>query len=126
MKRSITILLLAVGLMAVAQAVERPYQTGKIVDVQRKVETRVLYYLVNTPVTQDDPHYEVTVQIGNTVYRGLYTPRHETDTLPEEWKPGVEVQAKIDGRHLYIKRPNELEVEFAIAKRTAAPPPVAK
>ncbi len=62
-------LLLAVGLAAVAQAVEKPYQTGKIVDVQRKVETRVLYYLVNTPVTQDDPYYEVSVRLGTTVYQ---------------------------------------------------------
>ncbi len=126
MTRSITILLLAVGLTAVAQAVERPYQTGKIVDVQRKVETRVLYYLVNTPVTQDDPYFEVNVQSGNSVYRGVYKPRHEGETLPEEWKAGTEVQVKVDGRHFYLKRPNGLEVEFAIAKRTAAPPPAAK
>jgi|SRR5580704_7547976 hypothetical protein len=126
MTRSITILLLAVGLAAVAQAVERPYQTGKIIEVQRKVETRILYYLVNTPVTQDDPYYEVSVQLGNSVYRGVYKPRHASDTLPEEWKAGAEVQVKVDGRHLYLKRPNGLEMEFAIAKRTAAAPPVGK
>ena len=121
MTRSITMVLLAVALAAGAQAVERPYQSGKIVDVQRKIETRVLYYLVNTPVTQDDPYYEVSVQLGNTVYRGVYKPRHENETLPEEWKAKAEVQVKVEGRHLYVKRPNGTEVEFAIAKRTAAP-----
>lgn len=126
MTRSITMLLLALGLAAVAQAVEKPYQTGKIVDVQRKVETRVLYYLVNTPVTQDDPYYEVSVQSGNTVYRGVYKPRHEDEALPEEWKAEAEVQVRVEGRHLYVKRPNGSEVEFAIAKRTVMPAPVAK
>ena len=126
MRRSFTILLLAAGLAAVAQGIEKPYQTGKIVDVQRKVDTRVLYYLVNTPVTQDDPYYEVSVDLGSSVYRGVYKPRHEGETLPDEWKAGADIQVKVEGRHLYLKRPNGLEMEFAIAKRTAAAPPVAK
>ncbi len=126
MTRSVTMLLLAVGLAAAAQAVEKPYQTAKIVEVQRKVETRVLYYLVNTPVTQDDPYYEVRIQLGNAVYRAVYKPGHKDETLPEEWKAEAEVQAKVDGRHLYLKRSNGQEVEFAIVKRTAMPAPVPK
>src|SRR5258708_14844316 len=126
MKSSIMALLLVVGLCAAAPAVEKPYQTGKIVDVQRKVETRILYYLVNTPITEDDPYYEVSVELGNTVYRGLYIPRHAQDTLPEAWKAGCEVQARIDGRHFYLKPSDGVEVDFTISKRVAAAPPVAK
>jgi len=108
------------------QAVERPYQTGKIVDVQRKVDTRILYNLVNTPVTEDDPYYEISVQLGSTVYRGLNRPRTKADTLPQDWKPGVEVQVKVEGRHFYVKGPNGSDWEFAIAKRIAATPPASK
>lgn len=126
MMRSATMMLLAVGLAAVAQAVEKPYQAGRIVDVQRKTETRILYYLVNTPVTQDDPYYEVRVQIGNTVYLGVYKPRHEDEDLPQEWKAEAEVQVKVEGRHLYVKRPNGSEVVLAIAKRRTMPATVAK
>jgi hypothetical protein len=126
MTRSVSFLLMVVALGAIATAVEKPYQAGKILDVQRKVNTRVLYYLVNTPVTQDDPYYEVAVQVGDTVYRGVYTPRNEGEALPADWKTGAEVQARIDGRHLYIKRPNGLEVDFAIAKRKAAEKSTAK
>jgi hypothetical protein len=126
MKSSITALLLVVGFCAAAPAVEKPYQTGQIVDVQRKVETRILYYVVNTPITEDDPYYEVSVQLGNTVYRGLHIPRHPQDTLPEAWKPGNEVQARIEGRHFYLKPSDGVEVDFTIAKRIAAAPPVAK
>lgn len=120
MRRWIASCLVAVVLVAVAQAIEKPYQTAKFVDVQRKVNTRVLYYLVNTPVTQDDPYYEVAVQIGEIVYRGVYTPQHSSDVLPEAWKAGEEVQAKVDGRHLYLKKPNGTELDFAIAKRKPA------
>ena len=126
MKRWVTILLLAVVLAAVAQAVEKPYQTGKIVDVQRKVNTWILYYLVNTPITQDDPYYEVSVQLGNTVYHGVHTPMHAKDTLPEEWKAGSEVQVRLDGQHLLVKRPSGVEVDFTIAKRTTVVPATGK
>ncbi len=121
-----TILLLVFGVAAGAQAVEKPYQTGKIVEVQRKVDTRILYYLVNTPVTQDEPYYEVSVQVGNITYRGVHAPRYAKETLPQEWKPGYEVATRIDGRHLYLKGPNGQEVDFTVAKRITTAPPVAK
>jgi len=126
MKRWITALSVLICLAAGARAVEKGYQAGKIVSIQRKVDTRILYYLVNTPVTEDDPYYEVSVEVGTTIYRGLYRPFHSRDTLPDEWKPGSEVELKIEGRHFYVKRPNGLEVDFAIAKRTTASPPTAK
>ncbi len=122
MKLWCTVFLVILGTVGVARAAEKPYQTGKIVDVQQKVDTRILYYLVNTPITQDDPYYEVSVQLGDTIYRGVHTPRHRGDRLPEDWKPEAEVQARIDGHHLYVKRPNGPEVEFAIAKRRLAKP----
>ncbi len=66
-------------------AAEKTYQTGKIVDIQQKKTTRVLYYQVNTPITKDEPYYEVSVQVKDTIYVGDYTPRHSADTLPDEW-----------------------------------------
>src|ERR1700742_3416870 len=104
----------------IAGALEKPYQTGQIVDAQQKFDTRILYYLVNTAITQDDPYYEVSVQVGDTVYRGVHTPRGRTDTLPETWKPQAEVQVRISGHHFYAKRPSGLEMDFAIAKRMVA------
>jgi hypothetical protein len=100
-------------------AVERQYVTGTIVDVQEKTNTRVLYYQVNTPITQDDPYYEISVQIKDTTYFGRYTPMHASDTLPEEWHVGLPVQARIDGRHLVLRRPGGTEMSFAFTKRPA-------
>ena len=46
-------------------AAEKQYETGRIITVEKKFHDRVLYYLVNTPVTQDDPYYELSLQLGD-------------------------------------------------------------
>ena len=102
MKRGLILLLCMVALPALA-AVTNQYQKGKVVDVQQKVNTRVLYYQVNTPITQDDPYYEVSVQLGDTTYVGQFTPRHASDTLPEDLVVAADVEARIDKRHMFFE-----------------------
>jgi len=104
------------------QASEKQYLTATIVDVQQKTTTRILYYVVDTPITKDDPYFEVSVQLKNIVYVGRYVPRHADDTLPDEWVAGATVQARVDGRHLFVKRPGGNDVDFAIEKHTAVKP----
>jgi hypothetical protein len=115
-----TCLILAMGLFLGAAA-KKQYVNGTIVDVQEKKTTRVLYYQVDTPITQDDPYYEISVQIKDEVYSGRYTPMHSSDTLPEDWTVGSVVQARIDGHHLVLKRPGGTEMSFAFTK-----PPIGK
>jgi hypothetical protein len=122
MKLRYAVWVLFLGMAGIAQAAEKPYQAGKIADLQQKVNTRVLYYLVNTPITEDDPYYEMSVRIGNTVYGGVYTPKHRGDTLPVDWKPDAQVQVRIEGRHFYVKGSAGQDIDFAIAKRTTAKP----
>jgi hypothetical protein len=122
MKVWFAILLLFLGMAAIALAVEKPYQAGKIVDAEQKANTRVLYYLVNTPVTEDDPYYEVSVQIGDKVFRGIHTPRYKAEKLPEDWKPNADVQVRVDGHLFFLKRANGEDMEFAISKRMTAKP----
>src|ERR1700674_3950765 len=71
-------------------AAEKQFETGRIVTVEKKFHTRVLYYLVNTPVTQDDPYYEVSLQLGDMVLLTEFTPRHAADDLPDGWKDHAE------------------------------------
>ncbi|MBZ5572235.1 MAG: hypothetical protein LAO09_10205 [Acidobacteriia bacterium] len=114
-----TATLLLACLVPSSYGVQKQYATGKIVAVEQKANTKVLYYLVNTPVTQDEPYYEVSVQLKDTIYLGQYTPWHAKETLPEEWEPGFTVPVRIDGRHLILKRPSGVDMEFVILKRTA-------
>lgn len=107
-------------------AAAKPYDSGKVLTIEQKARTRVLYYLVNTPVTQDDPYYEVTVQVKNMVYVGEYTPRHSSDTLPDDWKADTLVPVRLEKRHLYLKRPSGDELDLVITKKRAADAEVEK
>ena len=99
-------------------AAEKQFQTGRIVTVQKKFHERVLYYLVNTPVTQDDPYYEVSLQLDNTVILTEYTPRHAADELPAGWKDDVEVEIKVtDKYHVSVKQQGGSELQLLITKR---------
>jgi hypothetical protein len=101
-------------------AADTQYQSAIVTDVQQKTNTRVLYYVVNTPVTKDEPYYEISVRLKDTVYLGRYTPRHARDTLPPEWVPNATIEARVEGRHLFVKRPSGDDVDFAIVKKTKA------
>ncbi len=123
MKRCLVpVLLFFVFLLPTLHAIEKQYQAGKIVDVQQKSRTRVLYYLVNTPVTQDDPYYEVSVQFRDMIYVGEYTPRHASDTLPEDWRVGSKLQARLDKHHMFVKGPGGVELDLIVIKRVSASP----
>jgi hypothetical protein len=102
-------------------AAENRNLTGTVVDVQRKVHTKVLYYLVNTPITRDDPYFEVSVRIRDRIYSGEYLPRHAEELLPETFKPNAEVQLRLEKHAMYLKRPDGEESEFVITRRAAAP-----
>jgi hypothetical protein len=117
------VLLLATVLVPHLPAAEKPLLTGKILDVQRKTTTRVLYYQVDTPITKDEPYYEVSVQVKDTIYVGDYTPRHASATLPDEWNvPQTEVRVRLDKHYMFLARPAGTEVQFVIVKRIAAAP----
>lgn len=117
------VLFLAVVSLPGLNAAEKPlYQTGKIVDIQQKTKTRILYYQVDTPVTKEDPYYELSVQVKDTIYVGDYSPRHAGDALPEEWNvPQAEVRLRLDKHYMYLMRPAGTELQFVVVKRTAAP-----
>lgn len=122
MKWFLALLLIALGSTG-AYAASKPYDTGIIVNVEQKVHTRVLYYQVNTPITKDDPYYEVSVQIKDTIYVGEYDPRHAADTLPEEWNvPRAEVRVRLEKHSMFLVRPVGTELQFMIVKHMPAPP----
>ncbi len=102
-------------------AARKLYDRGRIVKVEKKSNERVLYYLVNTPVTQDDPFYEITVRVGDATYLGQYTPRHAAETLPEEWIPEAAVEIRLEKHYFFLKRPGGDEMQVVLLKRTVTP-----
>jgi hypothetical protein len=119
--RAIAALLLLMVLASSLQAAENQYAPGRIVNVEKKAHERVLYYQVNTPVTQDDPYYELSLQQGSWVYLAEYTPRHAADSLPDEWQPGVAMQMKLkDKHHAWVRLPGLPELQVLVLKRMPA------
>lgn len=107
-------------------AVENSFQAGEILDVQQKTRSIILYYLVNSPVSREEPYFEVSVQLKSTIYLGQYTPRHGAETLPDDWKPGGAVEARVEGHHLILQTPESTELKFLIVKHfEVAPKPAA-
>jgi hypothetical protein len=104
-------------------AADKQYQSGRIVNVEKKSHEKILYYLVNTPVTQEDPYYELFLQLNNFVYGCEYTPRHTADKLPEDWLPDTAVQIRVaDKRHLFVEGPDGIELKLIVLKRTPGTP----
>jgi hypothetical protein len=98
-------------------AAEKQYEPGRIVTVEKKFHERVLYYLVNTPITQDDPYYEVTLRLGNLVLLSEFTPRHAADDLPDGWIDNAQVQIKVtDKHHVWVKRDGGMELQLLLVK----------
>jgi len=105
------------------------YEPGKIVDVEQKTRTRVLYYIVNTPVEKEEPYYEVSVQVKDVIYTGEYSARHAADSQPDDWTTGASIQALVAKHYVYIKRPFGEDLRLLITKhevvRTSTPEPSA-
>jgi hypothetical protein len=115
------ILLLAAVAIPGLYAAEKPYQMGKVVDIQRKAKNRVLYYQVDTPITKDEIYYELSVQVKDAIYVGDYSPRHSGETLPQEWnEPQAEVRLRLEKHYMFLTRPAGTELQFVITKRIAA------
>lgn len=123
MKRTVTnaVWLAVILSSCAAYAAEKQFAPGRIVTVEKKFHERVLYYLVNTPITQDDPYYELSLQLGTVLYLTEYTPRHAADELPDGWKDDANVLIKItDKRHVLVKQEGGTELQLLVLKRTPA------
>lgn len=118
-----TVVLLTALLSSPAlRAAEKQYVPGQIVTVEKKFHERVLYYLVNTPVTQDDPYYELSLRSGDLLLLTEYTPRHAADELPDGWKGGSKVEMKVnDKHHVMVRQSDGIEMQLVIVKRTVEP-----
>jgi hypothetical protein len=122
MKRTLRLIPVAFPLLiACLYAAESTYVLGTILDVQQKAHTRVLYYVVDTPITRDDPYFEIQIQIKDKIYTGEHATRHAADLLPSEWKPDSEVRVRMEKHSMFLKRPDGEELEFTITRHTAAP-----
>ena len=120
MRRAWLVALLLLNLGSGLFAVQNGEMTMTIVRAEEKKRDRVVAWVNDTPIYQQDPYFEVAARAGDQVLEGEYEPQSQWETLPIFWKPGVQVQGRVRGHSLFLKRPNGAEIRFVILKRTAA------
>jgi hypothetical protein len=121
MWRGIAVALLVISWSAATYSVESGELPMTIVHADGKLRDRVFAWINDTPLYQQDPYFSVAVRAGDKIFEGEYDPQSAWETLPVFWKPGVEVQGRVKGHSLFLKRPNGVEIRFVILKRSAAP-----
>ncbi len=99
---------LSLVLMALTSALwgeqMKPLQTGKILAVgKRESEAFRVRKPTDAPLASNVVEYEVSVQIGDTVYVGLY--QTFTGYLPGTWFKDKKVDTAVDKHFLYLKTP---------------------
>ena len=125
LRRWLSILTTVALFATAASAVEKKGpQPGVILTVERKTKSRVQYYVVNTPVTTEDPYFEMEVDSGGLVYTVEYEPRSSQEVLPDGCAAGEAVKVRVDGKHtLFVQcLDSSTEIKWSIEKKTRSAP----
>jgi hypothetical protein len=126
MKFRVTLFLAAaVFAIPAVRAADSPYQTATLLDVQQQVQRTPRSWLWDTPVTFDEVvSYELSFRIGNTSYTSEYIPDVQPNgPIPAEWKPGNQLDIRIQKHALFVKLSYDGEIETHVTRRHLAKTP---
>jgi hypothetical protein len=98
------------------------WQVARIVGVNETTETRSQVWVVNTPITEEQKVYILTVHVRDKMITASYAPKESEPPPPEDWKKDKAVQAQIAGDYLYVRSSAAGEVRARISKTKPAPP----
>ena len=107
------------SVLAGAQSLSGPYQDGKIVAVQ-KLSASANSGGTDAPVASGVEEYEISMQVGDTVYLCRYMSHSDQDL---SWIQGKEAKVRIKGTMMYVKRATGKEAGANILRKTKAPTP---
>ena len=120
MRRQWLVALLVPVLTVALQGVEPGEIPMSIVRAEQVLRDQVVAWVNDTPIFQQELFFEVSVKVGDKILQGEYQPNSVWESLPVFWQPGTEVQGRVHGHSLFLKRPNGVEIRFVILKRTPA------
>jgi hypothetical protein len=95
------------------------WQYGRIVEVRKSATTNVKAWVVNTPITEDQVTYTISVHIGDKILTGNYEPTSEQSPPPEEWTTNYPVKVLIAGDSMSVRGPTG-DIRLHISKRKSA------
>jgi hypothetical protein len=98
-------------------AVDSASLKARFVTIQKKAHDSLMYNIGNTPVTRQDFYYAMTLDTPQGAYHVEYDLRNDDEELPAAFVEGGEVDARVHGRHLFLKSSAGNEVDTLIVKR---------
>ena len=115
--RAISTISLCLALLSgTGLAAAHEYQNGKIVKVE-KHESSAPSGGTDAPLKAGVETYHVSILLGDKVY----VCRYQTDPdLDLSWIEGKEVQARVSGKAMYVKKATGKEAKGSILSSTAA------
>jgi len=84
-------------------AADSPWQYGRISDVSKPVTTKTKVWVVNTPITEDEITYTISVQVQDKIIVGSYDP--EESAPPEEWTTNYPIKVQLVADRIYLRSP---------------------
>ena len=102
-------------------ALASSYQPGKLLSITDSSSNRIVSNSQTGAVaTVTDVEYRLSVQIGDMVYVGSYWLRWRWSYAPTDFIVNDPVEARLDGKHMYLKRADGKELKTEIIRRVHA------
>src|SRR5882672_11114202 len=95
-------------------AQSQQYQDGKIIAV-KKLSSEAGAGHTDAPTGSSVEDYEISIQVGDTVYVCRYQSHSDQDL---SWTQGKEGQVKIKGKRMYVKRASGSDAQATILRKT--------
>lgn len=114
--------LIAITLWRPLWALDDAWHRGRIEDIQKAVHTKTLYFIVNTPITQDEITYTISVHLDDKLLVGAYQPDKVQDPPPAQWTRNRPVRVQVAGDYMFLKLPDGSDLKLRIMKRRSAGP----
>src|SRR4029453_5065859 len=97
---------------------EAPLQKGKLLSIEKVVQSTPQVWLWNTPVAFNDVvTYRLRVESDARIYEVDYTPLIQPDgVVPGEWNPQSAVQFRVDKPKIVFRLASGNEVEAILRK----------
>jgi PEGA domain-containing protein len=96
------------------------WQVGRIDSVRKDVASKVLYYVVNTPVTEDVTTYFINVHINDKLVSGFYDQDKVQDAPPSEWTETTPVWVRIEDKTMWLRGATSGEIKLTVSKSKPA------
>jgi hypothetical protein len=121
MKKFLLVCLLAcvVGLPVLAQS-QAAYQAGKIINVEKQPSTGGGGGGTDAPVKPETATYRISIQVNDTVYLVRMQAQGDQDL---SWINGKDVQVRIAGKKIYVKRATGRDAKGGIISTSKATTP---